>query len=82
MFRLFMKRHHVIVKEEDVTKALKVISDVCPCMINQQLVVGPCGWVIEPDKWFIHFDCSSKQWRQINDEFELIESLIIDENRF
>lgn len=80
---LFMKRHYILVKEEDVTKTLRVINEHCSNAITRQLVVDDCGWqTVDPNRWFIHFNCTTREWRAIQEEFETIGSLIIDEKRF
>ena len=57
---LLMKRHYLIVEENDVTKVLDVINRHHTILRNEDLFVGYCRWADEPTKWFIHFTTNSK----------------------
>ena len=59
---LLMKRHYLIVEENDVTKVLDVINRHHTILRNEDLFVGYCRWADEPTKWFIHFTTTNSKW--------------------
>ena len=75
MFNLFnlsksivQKRRYLVVDESDVMIALKAISKVkndSKFHFSSSMEVGNCGWADDANAWFIHFDATGNQWRNI-----------------
>ena len=60
------KRRHIIANEEDIITVLRVTDEiqndtkiVSPLM---DMEIGNCGWLYEPEKWFMFFNMTDKQW--------------------
>lgn len=63
---MFKKKfREFIVDEKDVTAVITVINKHRRCA---DMKVGRCGWVEEPEKWFIMFDEYDKAYGHIVDE--------------
>ncbi len=63
--KIIYKRHELILNEENVIEALRVIQNTCNSILskmNCSMMVGNCGWADDREKWFIHFTCSDEEW--------------------
>lgn len=75
------KRFHLVVEEEDVTKALQIINK--HHLTAPNMSVGNCGWADDRNKWFIHFTTSQAKWDIIRKEMRVkrvFENLDIPKN--
>ena len=61
MFK-FKKTRQFIVDEEDVMFVLKAVSN---CQDWFDGSTGNCGWADEPNKWFVTFRATDKQYVNI-----------------
>lgn len=67
--KFVVKRHHLIVEEEDVIRVLSVIQK--HHKILPDMAVGNCGWDDEK-KWFIHFETTEYKWKAIRTDLKVI----------
>lgn len=73
MFKKFIdciviKRRYLVVDECDVMNVLRCVNFIngeSKILIMNKMEIGNCGWVDEPDKWFIHYNASNKQWHKL-----------------
>lgn len=65
MFDVLKGRRYFITDEKYVTKLLTVINAYDKFLGNQNLAVGNCKWADDPEKWFVHFDASNKDYDEI-----------------
>lgn len=80
MLNILRKRHYVVVEETEVTKVLELINKHCAySAAKTKLMVGNCGWLCEPTKWFVHFDSTDKEWVRILKE--LPDSVTVERKR-
>ena len=63
-------RHHLVLDEEDVVKALKVIQQ--HHRIVPDMAVGNCGWADDLGKWFIHFTTTECKWEEIRKKLNVV----------
>lgn len=68
--RFVTKRHHIIVEEVDVIKALYAINR--QHVFVPDMKVGNCGWADDVSKWFIHFTTTEAKWNAIRYELHII----------
>lgn len=61
MFKL-KKLRHFIVDEGDVMIVLKAVSNYQQWFDGS---TGNCGWADEPNKWFVTFRATDKQYKDI-----------------
>lgn len=64
-----VRRHHLILNEEDVIRTLNVINK--HNKIVPEMSVGNCGWA-DRKKWFIHFNVTEKNWEKIVRELKVV----------
>lgn len=74
--RIAIERHYIVLDERDVLGLLMLIYAKVDSRIDKKLSVCNCGWA-DRRKWFVHFNCTNKQWRSIiyqlhNENFELV----------
>lgn len=60
-----VRRREFIVDEQDVTTVITVINRYRK---YADMRVGNCGWLEEPNKWFIMFDACNEDYGHIVDE--------------
>lgn len=72
MFNLFenivQKERHIIVKEDDVMIALKVLTEIkqkSKIHTGMSMEIGNCKWKDDPDAWFMTFTSTTCQWRKL-----------------
>lgn len=65
-------------KESDVTTFMSVVSKVTD---NRTFRCGNCGWAKEPDMWFVIFQTSKKNYKEIEKELYKIGTIGEDEYR-
>lgn len=68
--KFVVERHHIIVEEVDVVRALYVIDS--NHIVAPDIKVGNCGWADDPSKWFIHFNTTKSKWMRIRTELRVI----------
>lgn len=60
------RRHRLILDDSDILTMLKVLDDIkreSRFYIAMDMEIGNCGWADEPEKWFMFFDETNKQWK-------------------
>ena len=60
------KRRYFVVRESNMIEVFNMIKEAL--YSNDQhnnMSVGNCGWVDEPDKWFVHINLTNLQWRAL-----------------
>lgn len=78
MFDILKRRRTIIMDEQDVTKVLKVVNKHVKITCDQGLFVQECGWNEFPEKWFILFYSTKKQWEPISQEIKKIPSVDVE----
>lgn len=68
--RFIAERHHIIVEEVDVVRALYVINS--HHMFAPDIKVSNCGWPDDTTKWYIHFTTTRAKWAAIRLELGVI----------
>ena len=71
--KIIIKRHHLFVNEEDVTRVLALINKHNDnlYLINLNEQVGNCGWADKPGMWYIHFSTTNEKWERIRRELKV-----------
>jgi hypothetical protein len=77
MFGIYMKTRTFIMDEKDVTTVLGIINQALPVWARE-VRVSTCGWADEPEKWFIMFHTTDKQYGDIMRELMKIGSVSIE----
>lgn len=65
---LVRKGRRLIVDKEDTMLVLEVLDGIhskARFGICMSMEIGSCGWIKEPSKWYIMFNCSDRHWRTI-----------------
>ena len=62
MFGINKKTYTFIMEEKDVTTVLGIVNQDCRYDTYR---VGSCGWADEPEKWFIMFHATEKQYGNV-----------------
>lgn len=78
MFDIFKRRRTIIMDEQDVTRVLNIINKYIIVTCDQGLFVQECGWNELPEKWFILFYSTKKQWESISQEIKKIPSVDVE----
>lgn len=65
-----VERHHILVEEADLVRALYVINN--HHIFTPDMKAGNCRWVDDPGKCFIHFTTTRAKWAAIRLELHII----------
>lgn len=68
----------LIVEEKDVTTVMAVINRHHSFFSNKKMTTGNCGWKDQPDKWYIYFYASGKEWGSIVGELSTLGNITVD----
>ena len=70
------KQYAFHMKEKDVTEIISVINKSTSIY---KFSMGNCGWADDKDMWFVHFEASKKEYRNIMIELCKIGTMQLDE---
>ena len=69
MDKFITERHHLILNEENVVDTVKRMKEQGNV---QDMEIGPCGWVNDPNKWYLYFSTTREVWYRIRNELNVI----------
>ncbi len=80
------RRHHLILDESSIVTMLKVLDETkreSKFRILMDMEIGNCGWMDEPEKWFMFFEVTNKQWKTVITKLSAIDfQLVLDEQDY
>lgn len=67
------QRRYFIVKEDNLIEILKMVNEAqsgnpFSKYYNNDMTIGNCRWVEEPELWFIHIYLTNNQWNKLLEE--------------